>query len=150
VLPFLRIVTDTGLRSPRTDLAPAIRHLCMTVWKEAGGCEERLYLRLQPLVLDLDRVRWLAEAVRALLDGGLSPDFAPRQGAVGVHLWSLDCPEQAGILLVADNGTGLSGEQPSTPAITSARRYAEKAGCNLTWQPRGTVWRIYIPLSPAA
>jgi hypothetical protein len=43
----------------------------------------------------------LAEAVRALLVGGLSPGFSPEQGAIGVHLWSVDCPEKAGVDTVA-------------------------------------------------
>jgi hypothetical protein len=150
MLPFSRIVVDTGPRIPLKDLAPVIQHLCMTHWKEAGGCGERLYLRLQPLVLDLDRVSLLAEAMRALLVGGLSPQFSPRHGAMGVHLWSLDRPKQAGVLLIADNGKDLSGE-PSRPAIRIARERVEKAGCDLIWQPaHGTVWRIYIPLSRAA
>jgi hypothetical protein len=145
VSQFLRIVTDTGLRVPRKDLAPVLENLCRTVWKEAGGYEERLNLHLQPLVLDLDRVSLLAEAVRALLVGGLSPQFSACRGAVGVHLWPLDEREQAGMLLIADSGTELSGE-PSTPAIQTARQFAEKAGCRLVWQPaRGAVWRVFIP-----
>jgi hypothetical protein len=149
VLPFLRIVTDTGFRVPRRDLAPVIRNLCTTAWKEARGCDERLYLHLEPLVLDLDRVGLLTEAVRALLIGGLSPQFSARHGALGVHHWRLDEREEAGMLLIADNGTELSGE-PSTPAVQTARHYAEKAGCNLIWRAaRGAVWRIYIPLHPA-
>jgi hypothetical protein len=145
VLPFLRIVTESGLRVPRTDLAPLIRKLCETHWKQAGGSGGRLNLRLQPLILDYDRVGWLAEAVQALLDGGLSPGFSPRYGAVGVHLWSLDGPEQGGILLVADDGAKLLPE-PSTPLITRARHLTDKADCRLIWQPaRGAVWRIHIP-----
>jgi hypothetical protein len=144
VLPFLRIVTDTGLRVPRKDLAPVIQHLCRMEWKEAGGCEERLYLHLEPLVLDLDRVILLTEAVRALFVGGLSSQFSPRYGAIGVHLWPLE-RKQAGMLLIADSGTELS-EEPSTPAIQTARQFAEKAGCSLVCQPaRGAVWRVFIP-----
>jgi hypothetical protein len=146
VFPFLRIVTDTGVRAPRRDLAPVIRDLCTKAWKEAGGCDERLYLHLEPLVLDLDRVGLLTEAVRALLTGGLSPQFATRQGALAVHLWPLDGQEEAGMLLIADSGTELSGE-PSTAAVQTARHYAEKAGCKLIWRAaRGAVWWIYIPL----
>jgi hypothetical protein len=138
-------VTDTGLRVPRKDLAPVIQHLCRLVWEEAGGREECLNLHLQPLVLDLDRVSLLAEAVRALLVGGLSPQFSACHGALGIHLWPLDEREQAGMLLIADSGTELSGE-PSTPVIQTARQLAEKAGCRLMWQSaRGAVWRIYIP-----
>jgi len=148
LLPFLRIVTESALRIPRIDLAPIIRKLCETYWKDAGGgagSEERLNLRLEPLLLDLDRIRLLSEAVRALLTGGLSPGFSPEHGAVGIHLWSVDQPEPAAILLIADNGEESLGEL-STPFITSARQNAEKAGCHLIWQPAcGAVWRIHIP-----
>jgi hypothetical protein len=147
LLPFLRIVTEAGIRVPRIDLARVIRHLCETYWKEAGGSEEGLYLRLEPLVLDLDRASLLDESVRALLVDGLGPRFSPQHGAIGVHLWSLDRAEQAGILLIANNGKEMLGE-PSTPSVTRARQCAEKAGCRLVWQPaRGVVWRIHIPAS---
>jgi hypothetical protein len=148
MLPFLRIVTKAGLRVPRIDLAPVIRHLCETHWKEAGGSKERLHLYLQPLILDLDRARFLTEAVRALLTGGLSPGFSAQHGEIGVHLWPLDCSGQAGIILIADDGRESLGE-PATPFITGARLYAEKANCRLIWQPaRGAVWRIHIPVNP--
>ena len=143
--PSLRIVTDSGLRIPRIDLAPVIRRLCETYWKDVGGPEQRLNLHLEPLILDLDRIWLLSEAVRALLSGGLSPGFSPEDGAIGVHLWSIDRPEQVSILLIADDGEEAIGE-PSTPIITSSRRYADRAGCCLIWQPaRGAVWRIHIP-----
>jgi hypothetical protein len=113
--------------------------------EEEGGPPERLYLCRQPLVLPLDRVGLLAEAVGALLRGGLSPGFSPRTGAVGVHLWLPDVHRQDGIMLIADDGTKLVGE-PSTPSVTSARRNVEQAGCHLIWQrARGAVWRIPIP-----
>jgi hypothetical protein len=144
-------VTHTGLRVPRKDLAPVIQHLCRTEWKKAGGCEERLYLHLEPLVLDLDRVSLLSEAVKALLTGGLSPQFSPPDGAIGVHLWLLEKREHAAMLLMADSEAELllSGE-PSTAAIEKAKQCAQKAACSLVWQPaRGAVWRIYIPLGVA-
>jgi hypothetical protein len=143
VLPFLRIVTESGFQSPRVDLAPVIRHLCETYWKRAGGTEERLNLHLDRQILDLERVRWLSESVRALLAGGLSPGFSPEvDGAMGVHLWSVNGQI---VLLIADSGKEVNDE-PSTPFITRARQYAEKAGCSLIWQhARGAVWRIHIP-----
>jgi hypothetical protein len=145
VFPFLRIVTEPGFRSPTLDLAPVIRHLCEAYWKEAGGNEERLNLHLDPQILDLDRIQWLSEAVRALLAGGLSPGFSPEvDGAMGVHLWSVSGTQQI-ILLIADSGKKVNDE-PSTPFITSAREYAERAGCSLIWQQaRGAVWRLHIP-----
>jgi two-component sensor histidine kinase len=145
VLPFLRIVTEVGFQSPRLDLAPVIRHVCETYWKEAGGKEERLNLHLGPQILDLDRIRWLSEAVRALLAGGLSPGFSPEvDGALGVHLWSVNGTQQI-VLLIADSGKEINDE-PSTPFITSARQYAERAGCSLIREhARGAVWRIHIP-----
>ena len=144
MLPFLSIVTGSGVHIPRIDLAPVIRRLCENYWKQAGGSEERLNLRLEPLFLRLDRIRLLSEAVRSLLTGGLSPGFSPEQGAIGVHLWSVDRPEQFANLLIADDATEL-GEEPSAPSITAARQYAEQAGCRLIWQPaRGTVWLIQI------
>jgi hypothetical protein len=145
VLPFLRIVTESGICVPRIDLALVIRHQCETYWRQTRGADRRLYLRLQPLILDLDRVGLLTQSVRALLTGGLSPGFSPQHGGIGVHLWSVDLPGQVGILLIADSGTEWLGE-PSTPSITEARQYAEKAGCCLVWQPaHGAVWRIHIP-----
>ena len=102
------------------DLAPVIRRLCENYWKQAGGSEERLNLRLEPLFLRLDRIRLLSEAVRSLLTGGLSTGFSPEQGAIGVYLWSVDRPEQSANLLIADNATEL-GEEPSAPSITAAR-----------------------------
>jgi hypothetical protein len=144
VLPFLSIVTGSGLHIPRIDLAPVIRRLCENYWKEAGGSEERLNLRLKPLFLRLDRIRLLSKAVRSLLTGGLSPGFSPEHGAIGVHLWSLDRPEKIANLLIADDATEL-GEEPSAPSITVARQYVEEAGCRLIRQPaRGTVWLIQI------
>jgi hypothetical protein len=144
VLPFLSIVTGSDLHIPRIDLAPVIRKLCENYWKEAGGKEERLNLRLEPLFLDLGRIRLLGEAVRTLLTGGLSPGFSPKYGAIGVHLWSLDRPEKFANLLIADDGTKL-GQEPSSPYITAARQYAEEAGCHLMWQPaHGSVWLIQI------
>jgi hypothetical protein len=142
VLPILSIVTESGVDIPRIDLAPVIRRLCENYWKEVDGSEERLNLRLEPLILRLDRIRLLSEAVRSLLTGGLSPGFSPEHGAIGVHLWSVDCPEKFVNLLIADDGTELA-EEPSGPSITAARHYAEEAGCRLTWQQaRGTVWLI--------
>jgi hypothetical protein len=144
VLPFLSIVTGSGVHIPRIDLAPVIRRLCENYWKEAGGSEERLNLRLEPLFLRLDRIRLLSEAVRSLLTGGLSPGFSPEHGAVGVHLWSVDRPEKFANLLIADDATELR-EEPSAPSIMAARRFAEEAGCRLIWQrARGTVWLIQI------
>jgi hypothetical protein len=146
---MLRIVTDTGSRIPRLDWAPVVRKLCETYWRNAGGAkgEERLNLHLEPLVLDLDRIQLLSEAVEALLIGGLSPGFSPQHGTVGIHLWSMDQPEPTAILLMADDGWDMQGE-PSTPLITIARQNAEKAGCCLEWQPaRGAVWRMYIPIN---
>jgi hypothetical protein len=144
MLPFLSIVTGSGLHIPRIDLAPVIRRLCENYWKEAGGSEERLNLRLEPLFLRLDRIRLLSEALRTLLTGGLSPKFSPEHGALGVHLWSVDCAENFANLLIADDATDLS-EEPSAPSITAARQYAEEAGCRLIWRPaRGTVWLIQI------
>jgi hypothetical protein len=145
VFPSLRIVTESGFRSPKLDLAPVIRHLCETYWKLAGGKDERLNLDLEPHILEVDRIRWLSEAVRALLAGGLSPGFSPEvEGAMGVHLWSVNRPQQI-ILLIADSGEEVNDE-PSTPLIASARQYAERAGCSLIWQhARGAVWRIHIP-----
>jgi hypothetical protein len=143
--PLLKIVTESGPRIPRLDLAPFIRRLCETHWRNAGGAEreDRLNLHLDPLVVDLDRIRLLSEAVQALLSGGLSPGFSPEHGAIGVHLWSVDQPEPLAILLMADDGADMHGEL-STPCITSARQNAEKAGCRLEWQPaRGAVWRIH-------
>jgi len=135
---------STG-RSPKVDLALVIRKLCETYWKEAGGKDERLTLHLDRHILNLDRIRWLSEAVRALLVGGLSPGFAPEMdGAMGVHLWSTNRPRQI-ILLIADSGKE-ENDEPSTPFITRARQYAERAGCSLIWQhARGAVWRIHIP-----
>jgi hypothetical protein len=145
VLPLLRIVTETGFRVPSLDLGVVIRHVCETYWIEGGGTKERLNLHLETLMLDLDRARLLVEAVRALLIGGLSPGFSPRSGEIGVHLWSLDGPDQVGTLLIADNGMELLGE-PSTASTASARQFADRAGCALTWQSaRGAVWRILIP-----
>jgi hypothetical protein len=144
VLPFLSIVSGSGVHIPRIDLAPVIRRLCENYWNEAGGKEERLNLRLEPLFLRLDRIRLLGEAVRSLLTGGLSPGFSPEHGEIGVHLWSVDRPEKFANLLIADNATEW-GEEPSAPSITVARQYAEEAGCRLIWQPaRGTVWLIQI------
>jgi hypothetical protein len=144
MLPLLSIVAESGVHIPRLDLAPVIRKLCENYWKEAGGAEERLNLRLEPLSLGLDRIRLLGQAVQALLTGGLSPGFAPAHGALGVHLWSVDRPEKFANLLIADNGEELSKE-PSAPFITVARQYAEEAGCRLIWQQaRGTVWLIRI------
>jgi hypothetical protein len=126
------------------DLAPVIRRLCENYWRDAGGSQERLNLRLEPLFLGLDRIRLLGETVQALLNGGLSPKFSPEHGALGVHLWSVDRPEKFANLLIADDDVEF-GEEPSAPSITAARRYAEGAGCRLTWQPaRGTVWLIRI------
>jgi len=150
VLPLLSIVTESGVHIPRIDLAPVIRRLCENYWIEAGGSEERLNLRLEPLFLRLDRIRLLSEAVRTLLTGGLSPGFSPGYGAIGVHLWSVDYPEKFANLLIADNGEEL-GEEPSAPSITAARQYAEEAGFRLIWQPaRGTVWLIRIMLCSSA
>jgi hypothetical protein len=141
VIPFLSIVTGSGARIPRIDLAPVIRRLCENYWKDAGGSQERLNLRLEPLFLGLDRIQLLGEAVRGLLVGGLSPRFSPEHGAIGVHLWSA---EKFANLLIADDGAEL-GEEPCAPSITAARRFAEEAGCRLIWQPaRGTVWLIRI------
>jgi hypothetical protein len=36
MLPFLSIVTGSGLQIPRIDPAPVIRTLCENYWKEAG------------------------------------------------------------------------------------------------------------------
>ena len=48
------------------------------IGKNSGGNEERLNLQLDPQILDLDRIRWLGEAVRALLAGSVvSPGFFP-------------------------------------------------------------------------
>jgi hypothetical protein len=146
MLPALQIVTGSEMGIPEVDLARVIRLVCETAWQEGSGSPERLYLCLQPLVLSLDRVRLLAEATSALLRGGLSPDFSPRTGAVGVHLWSSPgAYRQDGRMLIADDGTALWRE-PSTPSVASARRHVEQAGCHLTWEPaRGVVWRIHIP-----
>jgi hypothetical protein len=150
MLPFLRIATERGLRIPKVDLAPVIRRLCEKYWQEADGSAERLNLRLEPVVLELDRVRLLTQAVRALLAGGLSSEFSPKNGAIGVHLWPLDQPEPAAVVLIADSGTALFGDR-STPFIISALHLAEEAGCGLMrQQARGALWRIHIPLSPAA
>src|ERR1700704_6548049 len=105
------IVTGSGVHIPRVDLAPVMRRLCENYWKEAGGSEERLNLRLEPLFLRLDRIRLLSEAVWSLLTGGLSPGFSPEHRAIGVHLWSVDRPEQLANLLIADDATDL-GEEP--------------------------------------
>jgi hypothetical protein len=130
----------------RVDLAPVIRRLCENYWKEAGGSEERLNLCLEPIFLRGDRIRLLSEAVQWLLTGGLSPEFSPEHGAIGVHLWSVDHPAKFANLLIADNGEEL-GEEPSAPSITAARQNVEEAGCRLIWQPaRGTVWLIRIML----
>jgi hypothetical protein len=145
MLPALQIVTRSKIRVPNVDLARIIRLVCGAAWKEGGGPPERLNLCLQPLVLQLDRVGLLAEAMSALLHGGLSPGFSPRTGAVGIHLWSHGC-QQDGSMLIADDGTALWGE-PSTPSVTSARRHVEAAGCHLKWEPaRGVIWRVHIPL----
>jgi hypothetical protein len=145
MLPTLRIVTELEVRVPKLNLARIIRLVCERAWKEGNGSTERLYLCLQPLVLHFDRVGLLAEATGALLRGGLSPGFSPRTGAVGIHLWSPDADRQDGRILIADDGTELSGE-PSTPSVARARRHVEQAGCHLIWQPaRGAVWRIHIP-----
>jgi hypothetical protein len=130
VIPFLSIVTGSGVRIPRIDLGPVIRRLCENYWKDAGGSQERLNLRLETLFLSLDRIRLLGEAVRALLVGGLSPRFSPRHGAIGVHLWSVDRPEKFANLLIADDATELR-EEPCAPSITAARRTkacADKTG----------------------
>ena len=47
MLPFLSVVTGSSVHIPRIDLAPVIRRLCENYWKEAGGSEERLNLRLE-------------------------------------------------------------------------------------------------------
>lgn len=145
MLPALRIVTGSETRVPKVDLARVIRLVCEGAWQEGSGPPERLYLCLQPLVLSLDRVGLLAEALGALLRGGLSPGFSLRTGAVGVHLWSPHAHRQDGTMLIADDGTALCGE-PSTPSVTIARRHVEQAGCHLIWElARGVVWRIHIP-----
>ena len=116
MLPFLSIVTGSGVHIPRIDLAPVIWRLCENYWKEAGGSEERLNLRLESLFLRLDRIRLLSEAVPSLLIGGRSRGFSPEHGAIGVHLWSVDRPEQFANLLIADDATELSAtDRPSPP-----------------------------------
>jgi hypothetical protein len=148
MLPLLRIVTEFGLRVPKVDLAPVIRHVCETYWQEGGGSAARLNLHLEPLILDLDRARWLREAVLALLTGGLSPGFSPEHGAIGVHLWSIDSPNPVATLLIADDGK-KSPDEFSAPAIMSARQYVDKADCCLVYQPApGAVWRVEIPENP--
>jgi hypothetical protein len=145
MLPALRIVTGEETRVAKVDLARVIRLVCEGAWQEGGGPPERLYLCLQPLILPLDRVGLLAEAVGALLRGGLSPGFSPRTGAVGVHLWSPDVHRRDGTVLIADDGSRVLRE-PSTPSVAIARRHVEQAGCDLIWQlARGVVWRIHIP-----
>jgi hypothetical protein len=83
VIPFLSIVTGSGVHILITDLAPVIRRLCENHWKDAGGSQERLNLRLEPLFLGLDRIRLLSEAVRALLVGGLSPNVGRSTSTYG-------------------------------------------------------------------
>jgi hypothetical protein len=148
MLPLLRIVTESGVRVPKVDLAPVIRHVCETYWRKGGGSDERLNLHLEPLILDLDRIRWLREAVRALLKGGLSPGFSPDHGALGVHLWSIDSPDPVTTLLIADDGK-KSPEDFSAPAIMNARQHVEKADCCLVYQPApGAIWRVQIRANP--
>jgi hypothetical protein len=149
MLPNLRVVAASGIRIPHVDLARVIRLVCEGEWKEQGGSPERLYLRLHPLSLPLDRVALLADATGALLRGGLSPGFSARSGAAGVHLWSPDSHPHDGCLLIADGGTELLGE-PSTGSVRSAKSYVEEAGCQISWRPaRGVVWMIDIPAKRA-
>ena len=144
MLPLLGVATESGFRVPQIDVAPIIRRVCETYWQEGGGSADRLNLHLEPLLLGLDRVRWLREAALAILTGGLSPGFSPKDGAIGVHLWSLKSRDPAAILLIADDGKELL--EFSSSAIARVEQYAAKAGCCLIRQPaRGAVWRIRIP-----
>ena len=127
MLPLLRIVTESGFRVPQIDVASTIRRLCETYWQEGGGSAERLNLHLEPLLLGLDRIRWLREAALALLAGGLSPGFSPEDGAIGVHLWSPKSGDPIAVLLIADDGKEML--EFSSSAIARAEQFAAKAGC---------------------
>jgi hypothetical protein len=80
--------------------------------KQRAG-RQSVCIYVTSLVLNLDRAVLLAEATHTLLHDDLSPEFSPRTGAVGVHLWTPHGHPKDGSLLIAEDGSELLGE-PAT------------------------------------